>query len=89
MDANFLENAAHSANVRIRLRLNGHVMPVAQLGPDFLVLKEPFDHPPDVGDIEMSIDGREIRWRVDLVDGVKSQVRKTRIARCPGTNGTT
>jgi hypothetical protein len=35
---------AHSADVRIALRVDGHVLPVSHLGPDFLVLKNTVDH---------------------------------------------
>jgi hypothetical protein len=88
MDTDYLKNAAHSADVRISLRLNGQVLRVAQLGPDFLVLQESIDHAPDDADIEMSIDGQQSRWPVRLIEGVATSVRKTRIARRHETNGT-
>jgi hypothetical protein len=36
----------HSAQVKMRLLLNGSSIPVAQMGPDFLILKSPFEHLP-------------------------------------------
>ena len=72
----------HSADVRIQLYLNGNVLPVAQLGPDFLVLRKPIDHPAADAEIALSIDGHEERWRVRLEDGIKSGQRKTSICRC-------
>ena len=37
---------SHSADVQISLLLNGRSIPVAQLGPGFLLLDTPHDHPP-------------------------------------------
>lgn len=79
MTAPSRNSPGHSADVRIELRVNGHVMPVAQLGPDFLVLRTPTDHPPTDAEIRMSIDGDESRWTVRLADGISSSQRKTRI----------
>jgi hypothetical protein len=73
---------AHSADVRIELRVDGHVLPVSHLGPDFLVLKDTVDHPSDEAEIAMSIDGEEKRWRVRLVDGIVLGQQRTRIGRC-------
>jgi len=73
---------AHSADVRIELRVNGRILSVSHLGPDFLILKDTIEHPPAEAEIALSIDGDESRWRVRLVDGIVSDQRKTRIARC-------
>ena len=37
---------SHSADVAIHLLINGNALPVAQLGPDFLLLRGVADHPP-------------------------------------------
>jgi hypothetical protein len=68
--------------------VNGSVMPVAQLGPEFLVLRSPVDHPPCEAEITLSIDGRERRWLVHLINGIQAGERKTAIARCSDGNGT-
>lgn len=73
----------------MQLCVNGDVLPIAQLGPDFLVLRGPANHPPCDAEIAMSIDGHESRWQVRLVDGIKAWRRKTAISRCPDTNGST
>jgi hypothetical protein len=82
MNAHPQDNAAHSAVVRMQLTLNGHVFSVSQLGPDFLMLRNPVDHPPAPADMVVSIDGREKRWPVYLVEGIKVSERMTRISRC-------
>jgi hypothetical protein len=72
------------------LCVNGHVFSVGQLGPDFLILDDPADHPPGDAEIVLSIDGRVKRWPVQLPDGVNTGKPETRIAPGPsGTNGST
>ena len=68
---------AHSAQVKMELRLDGRVLPIAQLGSDFLMLKQPFDHPPAEADIFLLIDDSESLWRVNLVEGIRADQRKT------------
>lgn len=77
------EHAAHSADVKIHLHVNGFTLPVAQLGPEFLVLRNPVDHPPCNAEITMSIDGRETRWPVHLVNGIQVDKYKTAISNGP------
>jgi hypothetical protein len=62
--------------------VNGHTFPIGQLGPEFLILRNPADHPPAHGEITMSIDGHVRRWRVHLPDGVSAQSRRTRVEAC-------
>jgi hypothetical protein len=80
MNVDSLKSHSHSADVRIHLHVNGCSLPVAQLGPDFLILRTPADHPPADADIAMSIDGNERRWRVRLPDGIAADKPKTKIA---------
>jgi hypothetical protein len=62
------------------LNVNGHALPVAQLGRDFLTLREPTDHPPTEGEIVMSIDGKVRRWNVFLPEGISSDKPDTKIS---------
>jgi hypothetical protein len=77
-----MERTAHSSEVRIQLAVNGHVFSVAQLGPDFLVLRDPIDHAPDQAQITMSIDDDVKQWAVQLVDGILASRLKTPIVDC-------
>lgn len=70
----------HSADVRIALLLDGAMLPASHLGPDFIVLKNPADHPPSRAEILVAIDGEEQRWSVQLVDGVSREQLKIRIS---------
>jgi hypothetical protein len=76
-----VQQFAHSADVRIELCVNGHILPVSHLGPDFVVLKDTVEHPPAEAEIALSIDGDESRWRVRLPEGINSKQGKTRICR--------
>jgi hypothetical protein len=68
-----------SADVKIELRINGLVIPVAQLGPDFLILDDPVEHPPRDAEIVLRVDKNEHRWRVALPDGLSFDRRTIRI----------
>jgi hypothetical protein len=73
----FAQLPGQSADVRIHLLVNGCVLPVAQLGPKFLLLRTPVDHPPCEGEMVMSIDREERRRGVFLPDGNQVGSRKT------------
>jgi hypothetical protein len=70
----------YSAKVRIQLTLSGQVMSIAQLGPDFIIVRDRKDHPPAVGEIAMWIDDYERRWNVNLPEGIHANQDKTRIS---------
>jgi hypothetical protein len=61
----------------MRLNVNGQVFSIGQLGPNFLILDDPTDHPVADGEIVVSIDGRERRWRVQLLDGISPSRPRT------------
>jgi hypothetical protein len=87
MNAPQADSLSHSADVRIHLHVNGCVLPVAQLGPRFLVLRNPVDHPPCDAEIALCIDGQASRWAVYLPNGVQVGRRKTAIAPHAGDQG--
>lgn len=74
------KSGRHSADVRMELRLNGQVLPMAQLGPTFFILAKPIDHPPAEAEIFMSIDGHERQWPVYLPNGIAAEKKETPIA---------
>ena len=61
---------SHSARVCMALHLDGLVLAISHLGPDYLILARPIDHPPAQAEIAMSVDGRERRWAVLLPAGL-------------------
>ena len=72
----------HSAQVNMRLLVNGESIPVAQMGPDFLILERACDHPPGQGIMVLQVDQSERRWTVRLPDGISS--RSKRVVIGPG-----
>jgi hypothetical protein len=69
----------HSADVRITLIFNGHSIPVAQLGPGFLLLDAPGDHPPGDASIVLRVDQSEEFWRVRLPEGISADTKRVNI----------
>jgi hypothetical protein len=76
-------NGAYSADVRMHLAVNGSTYRIGQLGPDFLILDQPSEHPPSEAQIRLSIDGRVRYWTVNLPDGISASRRRTRIVDPP------
>ena len=56
----------------MRLLLNGTSFRIAQMGPDFLFVESPGDHPPARATIEMQVDGSQRTWEVTLPQGIKA-----------------
>lgn len=65
----------------MRLDVAGRSLPIAQLGPDFLILGQPVELAPTRGEVVMSIDGGERRWPVGLPNGLAVATERTRIVR--------
>ena len=64
----------------MRLLINGTSFPVGQLGPDFLLLKTPLDHPPADATIVLCVDENERQWDVRLPEGMSAGSRRVVIA---------
>ena len=73
----------------MHLNVNGRIFDIGQLGPDFIILRDPADYPPADGEITFSIDGRVRRWPVQLPDGIAAGQGRTRTGVCPHINGST
>jgi len=74
-------HAGRSADVRMRLLIDGTSLPIGQLGPDFLLLKTPLDHPPADATIVLCVDGNERQWNVHLPEGISAGSRRVAIAK--------
>ncbi len=82
MGSMFSSHGGHSADVRISLLFSGHCIPVAQLGPDFLLLDTPADHPPGPASIVLRVDQSERRWDVSLPHGISAASKRVAISAC-------
>jgi hypothetical protein len=65
-------SGGHSAIVKMQLRFNGTSMPIAKMGPDYIVVRSASDHPPCEATIEMWVDDSESRWNVRLPNGISA-----------------
>ncbi|CAN5518651.1 hypothetical protein BH18VER2_BH18VER2_16030 [soil metagenome] len=71
-----------SNRVAMHLLVNGAALPIAQMGPDFLLLDKRIDHPPGEATIVFSVEGHsERRWLVRLPEGMSSASERVSIAR--------
>lgn len=65
----------------MRLELDGVALPIAQLGPDFLILEQAIEREATNAEIVLRVDASERRWTVSLPDGLSAAAQRTRIAR--------
>ena len=56
----------------MRLLVNGVSFRIAQMGPDFLFVEAPGDHPPARATIELQVDDALRTWEVNLPHGMKA-----------------
>lgn len=73
--------AAFSAQVAIELRLPGRTVEASQLGPDFLILSEPMNHPPCEAIVVLAVDKNERLCPVLLPQGISSASPNVALAR--------
>jgi hypothetical protein len=70
----------HSSRVEMHLMLDGAAHRVAQLGPDFLMLETPVDHPPVEAEFVFSVDDNCRRWTVRLPEGISRNSIRARLS---------
>jgi hypothetical protein len=70
----------HSAQVKMRLLVNGGSISVVQMGPDFLLVDAPINHPPGDASVVLQVDQSERRWNVRLPDGISADSKRVAIA---------
>jgi len=80
INSQFTSHCGHSADVSIALLLNGHCIPVAQLGPGFLLLDTPSDHPACDAKLVMRVDENERSWTVTLPNGISAGSKRVFIS---------
>ena len=66
----------HSAHVKMQLLVNGSALPVVQLGPDFLLLQEPSEHPPADASVILQVDQSKRQWKVRLPQGISADSKR-------------
>ena len=73
---------AHSAEVEMRLMVNGGSIGITHMGPDFLPLESPGDYPPGEASNLMKVDDSESRWNVRLPEGISKSSKRVNLALC-------
>jgi hypothetical protein len=71
----------HSAQVTMRLIVNGFSIPVTQMGRDFLLVDSPVNHPPTDASVVLQVDESERRWDVHLPEGISAASKRVAIAK--------
>ena len=64
----------------MRLLVNGSSIAVAQMGPDFLLVDAPINHPPGNASLVLQVDQSERRWDVHLPEGISAASKRVAIA---------
>ena len=65
----------------MRMFVNGSVVQVTQLGPDFVILAQPAEaHPPARAEIEINVDGATDRFAVKLPAGLVAGEKRVPIS---------
>ena len=64
----------------MRLLINGLSIPVAQMGPDFVLVDAPADHPPADARVIFQVDQSERSWNVRLPNGISAGTKRVAIA---------
>ena len=67
--------------MKLHLVLDGRTLSIGQLGPDFLILDAPIDHPPATAVLFFSIDGTERERQVRLPEGISAASPRVKIAK--------
>ena len=64
----------------MRLLVNGLSLSVTQMGPDFVLVESPVNHPPAVASLILQVDQTERRWNVRLPGGISAGKQRVKIA---------
>ena len=71
---------AHSAQVEMRLVINGQSLSITHMGPDFVLIENPPNHPPCDAEIFLQVDENRSRWRVRLPNGISAGSKRVALA---------
>lgn len=65
----------------MHLVLRDGIVPVVQMGPDFLLVDQAYDQPPCEASLVLRVDQSESRWLVLLPEGLSAQTNRVAIAK--------
>lgn len=64
----------------MQLIVNGDSISITHMGPDFVLVESPTDHPPGEASIMMKVDDSESRWKVRLPEGISRSSNRVLLA---------
>ena len=64
----------------MRLLVNGTSIRITHMGPDFLFVESPTDHPPCQASISLRVDDSESQWEVRLPEGISKDSKRVALA---------
>jgi len=73
-------HGGHSAQVKMHRLVGCHALPVAQLGPNFIFVDAPANHPPADARVVLQVDQSERSWNVRLPKGISAGTKRVAIA---------
>jgi hypothetical protein len=71
----------YSATVQMFLEIDGVRHDVSHMGPEFIILPQPPNHPPCEAIVGLSVDGRLKQWPVSLPDGLSEASQRVRTSK--------
>jgi hypothetical protein len=69
--------------VNLQLLVNGFALPIAPMGPDFLLVDASINLLAATATIVLPVDASERRWNVHLAEGISAEAKRVRIAAVP------
>jgi hypothetical protein len=66
--------------VKMQLLFNGIAIPIAQMGPDYIIVNCTSDHLPCDASIVLKVDDHERRWDVHLPHGISAGSKRVALA---------
>ena len=76
----------HSAQVTMRLILNGTSIRITHMGRDFVILESARDYPPSEATIFFKVDERERQRKVKMPNGISKHSNRVTLALCEVAN---
>ena len=75
-----VSNGAHSAQVKMRLIINGELIRITHMGGNFVRIEQPRDCPPCDATIFMQVDASKREWKVRLPEGISKDSERVALA---------
>jgi hypothetical protein len=63
----------------MHLEVGGVSLPIAQLGPDFLIMEQAAEYSATHAEIVLQVDSTERRWKISLPEGLAAAGQRTLI----------